>query len=159
MAVDDCFSSYFLIAVLIVFFMLLYVYVTPSNTPPIIDKYRQLFTQRMLDQRRIESFQSNNQLIPMEQIRFVQGNGVPDKDPGVILFDQDDPAAQSVDGTQTAPRALFPFAFNKCDVNCCGDSAGLSCNGGCVCLTDEQKRFFSNRGFNNKNDPCVKNEF
>lgn len=152
MAVDDCFSSYFLIAVLIVFFMLLYVYVTPSVVP-VAEKTRQLFTQRSR-----ELFE-NNQLIPMDKIKFVQGNGVPDKDPGVIMFDQNDPAAQSVDGTDKAPKALFPFAFNKCDVKCCGDSAGLSCSGGCVCLTDEQKRFFSNRGYNNKNDPCVKNEF
>ncbi len=150
MAVEDCFSSYFLIAVLIVFFMLLYVYVAPSVDP--IRQTKQLFTQKR------ERFTSN-ELIPMDSIRFVQGNGVPDKDPGKIMFDQDDPAAQSVDGTDKAPKALFPFAFNKCDVNCCGDSAGLSCNGGCVCLTDEQKRYFSNRGYNNKRDSCVPNEY
>lgn len=148
MAADDCFSSYFLIAVLIVFFMLLYVYVTPNNTM----QARQFFTQKR------EQFKEN-ELIPMDKIVFVQGNGVPDKDPGKIMFDQDDLAAQSVDGTPNAPKALFPFAFNKCDVSCCGDSAGLSCNGGCVCLTPEQKRYFSNRGYNNKNNSCVANEY
>ncbi len=151
MAVNDCFSSYFLIAVLIVFFMLLYVYVTPS-VYPVLTSPKQMFTQRR------EKFK-NNELIPLDKIVFVQGNTVPDKDPGKIMFDQDDPAAQSVDGTPNGPRALFPFAFNKCDVSCCGESSGLSCNGGCVCLTDEQKRFFKNRAYNNKQDPCVSNEY
>lgn len=151
---NDCFSSYFLIAVLIVFFMLLYVYVgpnIPSSNQIRTDTFKQQFFNGGLARK--EQFK-DNELIPMDKIVFIQGNGVPDKQPDKIIFDQSDPSAQSVDGTDSAPVSMFPFAFNKCDVKCCGDAANLSCNGGCVCLTNEQKRFMSNRGYNNKFDKC-----
>lgn len=148
---SDCFSNYFIIAVLIVFFMLLYVYAIPVQRNTAIGK--QTFIQKSN-----ENYQ-DNELVPLDKVVFVAGNGVPDKQEGKIQFDQSDPAAQSVDGTENTPRSIFPFAFNKCDIKCCGDSGGLSCNGGCVCLTKEQKRFMSNRGYNNKINKCSYDEY
>lgn len=146
----DCFGSYFLILVLIVFFMLLYVYVggttVHANAVPSALSNRERFVEK------------NNELLPADKIAIIQGNAVPNKNPGSITFDQNDPSTQSVDGTKNTPKSMFVFAYNKCDVKCCGDSP-YSCSGGCVCLTDEQKKFLSNRGFNNRQNKCVSEEY
>lgn len=135
----NCFTNYFLILVLIVFFMLLYVYVGTIK--------KETFRE-----------EKANQLLSPDKIAIIQGNGVPDKDMGSIVFDENDPAAQSVDGTEKGPKSMFVFAYNKCDINCCNDSP-YSCNGGCVCLTDDQKVFLSGRGYNNKYNKCSKEEY
>ena len=149
---SDCFSSYFLIAVLVVFFMLLYVYVGPPK--PVAMGSRQLYANYP---NSFEKFKDND-LLSMDKMVVIQGNGVPDQQSAPIQFDQGDPAAQSVDGTGKAPKSLFPFAYNKCDVNCCGNSP-FTCSGGCVCLTKEQKRFLSSRGWNNKYNACSFDEY
>lgn len=142
----DNFSHYFLIAVLLVFFMLLYVYVGGSQVCSFTTTKRENYQDSPT-----KLFETNKMLV-------IQGNGIPDKDVGPISFDQNDPAAQSVDGTVGAPKSLFPFAYNKCDVKCCGDSP-YSCNGGCVCLTDQQKKHFSGRASNSKGNKCSPTEF
>ena len=148
----DCFSTYFLIAVLVVFFMLLYVYVGPPK--PVVSGARQSYTNYPSSLERYK----DNELLSLDKMVVVQGNGIPDKKIESISFDQGDPAAQSVDGTGNAPKSMFPFAYNKCDINCCGDSP-FTCSGGCVCLTKEQKRFLSSRGWNNKYDACSFDEY
>jgi hypothetical protein len=45
---------------------------------------------------------------------------------------------------------LFYFANNQCKPECCG--ATLSCSGGCVCTTPEQRDFINTRGNNRKHD-------
>jgi hypothetical protein len=146
----DCFGSYFLILVLIVFFMLLYVYVggasVYASTIPVLPSSRERFAEK------------NNELLPVDKIAIIQGNAVPDKNPGKITFDQNDPSTQPVDGTKNTPKSMFVFAYNKCDAKCCGDSP-YSCSGGCVCLTDEQKKFLSNRGSNNRQNKCISEEY
>lgn len=41
---------------------------------------------------------------------------------------------------------LFYFANNQCKPECCGST--LSCDGGCVCTTPEQRDFINRRGGN-----------
>ncbi len=43
---------------------------------------------------------------------------------------------------------LLPFTNNECKPECCG--ATLSCDGGCVCTTPEQRDFVNTRGGNRK---------
>lgn len=135
---DESLRRLFLVSVLIVFFLLLYVYAAPkffssSSSHKIVvqEKHMETFKQ----------FEEDNKLLSPYKVVYIQGNGIPDQEIKPIQFDQGDPAATSVDGTPDAPKSLFPFAFNKCDVSCCDDSA-FSCNGGCVCLTPEQKKMF-----------------
>jgi hypothetical protein len=117
------YGKYFLITLLLVFFMLLYAYV--SYKP----RYRH------------ESFSEASQwnLWPPETVVNIQGNGVPPEDLKPTQIDMTDPSTQSVDGTPDGPKSMFMFAYNKCDVSCC-DKSPYSCTGGCVCLTDDQKK-------------------
>ncbi len=126
----------FLLTTLIVFFILVIVFFVmkfPSKNHNVFqEKHMETFKQ----------FEEENKLLSPYKMVYVSGNGVPDQEMKPIVYDQGDPASQSVDGTGDAPKSLFPFAFNKCDVSCCDDSA-FSCNGGCVCLTPEQKKMFN----------------
>lgn len=134
-------NNFFVIAALIVFFMLLYVFIGAwyaRNVEAATEKF--------------SGAGVNHTLISPDKIVSVQGNGIPPTDNKVIEYDQLDPSMQPVDGVEGSPKSLFMFAYNKCDVSCCGDSGGYGCNGGCVCLTNEQKKFMSNRGTNNKFD-------
>lgn len=47
---------------------------------------------------------------------------------------------------EIGPDNLFYFKNNQCKPECCG--ATLSCDGGCVCATVEQKNFINSRGGN-----------
>ena len=47
---------------------------------------------------------------------------------------------------EVGPDNLFIFANNQCKPECCG--ATLSCDGGCVCTTPEQRLFIQRRGLN-----------
>lgn len=47
---------------------------------------------------------------------------------------------------QIGPDNLFYFKNNQCKPECCG--ATLSCDGGCVCTTPEQRDFINTRGGN-----------
>lgn len=143
---DKCYANYFIIIALLIFFMLLYVYISiPTST--------------QLARKNIENYKDSvTQLIPLNNLMVIQGNGVPDITDGTIKFDQNDPSASSVDGTNNTPNSLFIAAYNKCDISCC-DGSPYSCNGGCVCFTQEQKKYLSNRGQNNKFDKCSYDEY
>lgn len=45
---------------------------------------------------------------------------------------------------------LFIFKNNQCKPECCG--ASMSCDGGCVCTTPEQRQFIASRGGNHTKD-------
>jgi hypothetical protein len=45
---------------------------------------------------------------------------------------------------------LFIFKNNQCKPECCASS--LSCDGGCVCTTPEQRQFIATRGGNHSTD-------
>lgn len=51
---------------------------------------------------------------------------------------------------EIGPDNLFYFKNNQCKPECCG--ATLSCDGGCVCTTPEQRDFINTRGGNRKHD-------
>jgi hypothetical protein len=51
---------------------------------------------------------------------------------------------------EIGPDNLFYFKNNECKPECCG--ATLSCDGGCVCTTPEQRDFINTRGGNRKHD-------
>lgn len=51
---------------------------------------------------------------------------------------------------EVGPDNLFYFKNNQCKPECC--PATLSCDGGCVCSTPEQRRFLAERGGNRKHD-------
>jgi hypothetical protein len=85
-----------------------------------------------------------NELIPKKQLTVFQGvtaNNIPVKS---IEYENDE-MKPSVDGSSDGPRSLFMFAYNKVSPECClGErSGGYSTNGGCVCITDKQKQYYS----------------
>jgi hypothetical protein len=47
---------------------------------------------------------------------------------------------------EIGPDNLFYFKNNQCKPECCG--ATLSCDGGCVCTTPQQRDFINSRGGN-----------
>lgn len=51
---------------------------------------------------------------------------------------------------EVGPDNLFIFANNECKPECCGST--LSCDGGCVCTTPQQRDFINTRGGNRKHD-------
>ena len=64
----------------------------------------------------------------------------------VITKKTDDSESPSVDGTKNSPKGLFMFAYNQCNPKCCPST--YSCDGGCICTTDKQRKFISSRGSN-----------
>lgn len=98
-----------------------------------------------------------NELIPKQKLAVFQGvtaNNVPLKP---ITFEEDE-LKPSVDGSPNGPRSLFMFAYNQVSPDCCiGErSGGYSTNGGCVCITDKQKQYFSENSKTLENlDKCV----
>lgn len=51
---------------------------------------------------------------------------------------------------EVGPDNLFIFKNNQCKPECCG--ATLSCDGGCVCTTPDQRDFINRRGNNRLHD-------
>jgi hypothetical protein len=98
-----------------------------------------------------------NELIPKQKLTVYQGvsaNNIPVKS----IEYEDDELKPSVDGSPSGPRSLFMFAYNKVSPECClGErSGGYSTNGGCVCITDKQKQYFSENSKTLENlDKCI----
>lgn len=59
----------------------------------------------------------------------------------INMYNEDYP---TVDGTKNTPKSLFTFAYNKCSPACCPST--FSCDKGCVCTTEQQRKFIHNRG-------------
>jgi hypothetical protein len=85
-----------------------------------------------------------DELIEPSDLRVIQGNTIPNDMGDVVAPIADEFANHpSVDGSRDGPRSMFMMAYNKCSPSCCaGQSSQYSCNGGCVCLTPEQKGMF-----------------
>lgn len=54
----------------------------------------------------------------------------------------------TVDGTNKTPNNMFMFAYNQCRPECCPST--FSCDHGCVCTTEQQRKFINSRGITNK---------
>lgn len=140
-------GNFFLIASLIVFFMLLYVYAAKLYVP----------SQQIPVTSKIEKFNNTgNVLADHQKIVVFQGSSMPDKMPAAIQWDQY-AELPTVDGTQNAPKSMFMFAYNKCSPSCCGQGSPYTCSKGCVCMTDNQFNLVGSRGYNNKKQECNAN--
>jgi hypothetical protein len=91
----------------------------------------------------LAKFNTNTLMNPKDVVVY-QGHGGPLNDPIAnenAYGYEHDPDKPLVPGAgPDGPRSLFPFAFNKCAPECCPESS-YSCSGGCVCLTDQQKKY------------------
>jgi hypothetical protein len=58
---------------------------------------------------------------------------------------EEDTSKPSVDGTPNGPKSLFVFTFNQSSPECCMNehASGYSSSHGCVCLSENQKKYFS----------------
>ena len=88
--------------------------------------------------------------------KFMENNIVDNNDlvtyfgfqiPPTYVSSQDILKGPTVDGTDKSPQKLTMFANNKTSLNCCGESPFMTSTG-CVCLTDNQRKFIQSRGFN-----------
>ena len=70
--------------------------------------------------------------------------GLPAAAQGFRMNHPDEPLAGPA--IEVGPDNLFIFANNQCKPECCG--ATLSCDGGCVCSTPQQRNFINSRGGN-----------
>ncbi len=50
----------------------------------------------------------------------------------------------SVDGTNNSPQNMFMLAYNRVSPDCCPST--FSTSGGCVCMTDNQRKFINSGG-------------
>jgi hypothetical protein len=97
--------------------------------------------------RRREPFLEPSSDVPMLQpsrVVYLQGTSLPTKP--IEPQQRSDPCdAPSVDGTSSAPRSMFAFAYNACRPECCNTSP-YSCQGGCACITKAQRELIARRG-------------
>jgi len=49
----------------------------------------------------------------------------------------------SIDGHPASPKNMFILSHNKCSLDCCPSI--YTCDKGCVCLSNRQKKFISNK--------------
>lgn len=58
------------------------------------------------------------------------------------------------DQNSMQPDDIYTFSDTKCNTACCltGNSSGMSCDRGCLCLSPEQLKLLQTRGYNNT--PC-----
>lgn len=83
---------------------------------------------------------ANLPLIDVKKVYY--GNQLPLKKQKNIRFDNID--APNVDGTPNSPKSLFMFSNNICHPDCCPST--YSCDKGCVCTNEKQRRFINSRG-------------
>ena len=79
----------------------------------------------------------------LDKIKFttpvgLQGRYVPDPDHSKTF--------PTVDGTKDGPRSMFAFTYNQCHPDCCPST--YSCDHGCVCTNEQQRKLFNTRGKN-----------
>lgn len=53
----------------------------------------------------------------------------------------------SVDGLDKSPKSLFTFSYNQCRPECCPST--YSCDRGCICTNEQQRKFINQRGIVN----------
>lgn len=59
------------------------------------------------------------------------------------------PLGPPVDDNPNSPRSLFTFAFNQCRPECCPST--YSCDKGCICTNESQRRLINKRGLSSMN--------
>jgi len=89
-----------------------------------------------------DKFMENN-LISNENLVTYFGFQIPQQH----VSSQDILKGPTIDGKKDSPQKLTMFANNKTSINCCGESPYMTSTG-CVCLTENQRRFIQSRGFN-----------
>lgn len=72
----------------------------------------------------------------------LQGRYKPDPDHSKTL--------PTVDGKKDSPRSMFAFTYNQCHPDCCPST--YTCDHGCVCTTEQQRKFINSRGKNRSKD-------
>lgn len=86
---------------------------------------------------------TENELVSNDKLVTYFGVQVPQE----IVTSQDVLRGPTVDGSDDSPQKLSLFANNKASLNCCGESPFMT-SMGCVCLTENQKKFIRSRGLN-----------
>lgn len=62
--------------------------------------------------------------------------------------DSNELTGPSIDGKKNSPQKMTMFENNKTSFECCSDSPYYTSTG-CLCLSENQKKFIQSRGFNN----------
>ena len=88
-----------------------------------------------------------NERLISSRIYVPQGNSLP-LGPNTSLPVSSGP---TVDGTKNTPNDMFMFAYNECRPECCPST--YSCDKGCVCTTEQQRKFIGETRGNNKTIP------
>jgi hypothetical protein len=128
-------GNYFLIILLLILFGLIYIYV---------DNYRFTSIERFS-----QSKCKNDFIIPKEKLAIIQGVNMPDTPTNQEITFDNDPSASNLSGD---PSQLFMFANNKASLDCC--PSVYSTSQGCVCMTDDQINWLSQRGNNSRFSKC-----
>lgn len=136
-------ANYFVLLLLIILFMLLYVYIDGDRNK--ISGSKETF----------ECKSQSSYILPKDKLQIIQGTPVPTSPSDPVKYDND-PSAPSTDG-KNGPNQMFMFAFNRASPECCPSS--YSTSQGCVCMTNDQTNFISQRGNNNKFNKCSSNDF
>ena len=149
-------KNVFLIILILVLFLLLLVYISnlPTSKANTANKVNNKTSKNINSEnnKKQESFQSEY-IIPQEKLAVIQGSQVPQTPTQPVGSFDNDPSGAPIDGDPNSPTQLFTFAFNKASPECCMDSE-FSTSQGCVCLTDKQKNWFSQRGNNSGTPKC-----
>lgn len=84
-------------------------------------------------------------LIAEKELLVVQGSQASSEIKPMQM--DNDPSKPSVDGTVEGPKSMFMFTYNKASPTCCGtdNASGYSTSGGCICVTEQQKKFLGSR--------------
>ena len=138
----NCKASYFMLSLLVVGFLVLYLYVDNGK----LFKRTETFTDQS----------SASFILPPEKLSVLQGNSLPTVATETVQWDTD-PSATSVDGTASGPKQMFMFAYNKASPECC--PSPFSTSRGCVCMSDDQIKYISQRGKNSNYNKCSPSEF
>jgi len=93
------------------------------------------------------SQKSQHQLQNPEDIYTLFGTPTSLEDKTTV-YDPDSYNYPSVDGTDTAPKSLFSFAFNKSSPACCPST--YTTDRGCVCTTEQQRKYIGNQRGGNR---------
>lgn len=102
------------------------------------------YLSTILIDRKSEAYTNTSfELIDPKRLAVIQG--LSSTFPNKALEFEDDTSKPSVDGTPNGPKSMFLFAFNKASPECCvnGKGNGYSSSSGCICLSDNQKKYFS----------------
>lgn len=89
---------------------------------------------------------SNLPLLDPNQIYTPQGTPT-NLDPKNNVANGYNQVGPSVDGLADSPKSLFTFSYNQCRPECCPST--YSCDRGCICTNEQQRKFINQRGIVN----------